>query len=173
MSGLDLQPAQRLSAYVSRAGVWSVRSAGRRPMFRDECPTRVVSRFVAEPEACRRLAAGVRTSTPIAPIAWRATGPALRPVLLDRPPARRVGRDSVLGAVELSVRQVLEAVAELQEASLQLVCWELNVQEDEARPAFERAIADGLLARSGVDDLYDEVMYALTDAGRRALEGAR
>jgi hypothetical protein len=78
-----------------------------------------------------------------------------------------------LGAVELSVRQVLEAVAELQEASLQLVCWELNVQEGEARPAFERAIADGLLARCGVDELYNEVMYALTAAGRRALEGAR
>jgi hypothetical protein len=78
-----------------------------------------------------------------------------------------------VGAVELSVRQVLEAVAHLEEASLQLVCWELNVQEGEARPAFERAIADGLLARCGVDELYNEVMYALTDAGRRALEGAR
>jgi hypothetical protein len=72
----------------------------------------------------------------------------------------------------LSVRQVLEAVAELGEASLQLVCWELNVQEFEARPAFERAIADGLLARRGVDDLHGEVMYALTERGRRSLHGA-
>jgi sugar phosphate isomerase/epimerase len=72
----------------------------------------------------------------------------------------------------LSVREVLDAVAELGEASLQLVCWELNVQEFEARPAFERAIADGLLARRGVDDLLGEVMYALTERGRRSLHGA-
>ena len=72
----------------------------------------------------------------------------------------------------LSVRQVLEAVAELGEASLQLVCWELNVQEFEARPAFERAIADGLLARRGVDELHGEVMHALTDSGHRSLHGA-
>ena len=70
----------------------------------------------------------------------------------------------------LSVRQVLEAVAELREASLQLVCWELSVKEEEARPAFERAIADGLLVRCGVDELHGEVTYELTRAGRRALE---
>jgi DNA-binding transcriptional regulator PaaX len=72
----------------------------------------------------------------------------------------------------LSVRQILEAVAELQEASLQLVCWELNVEEGEARPAFERAVADGLLVQRGVDEIYNEVTYALTDAGRRALADA-
>jgi hypothetical protein len=72
----------------------------------------------------------------------------------------------------LSIREVLEAVAELGEASLQLVGWELNVQEFEARPAFERAIADGLLARRGVDELHGEVMYALTDSGQRWLSGA-
>jgi hypothetical protein len=75
----------------------------------------------------------------------------------------------LLGEMVLSVRQVLEAVAELQEASLELVCWELNVHEDEAHPAFQRAVADGLLARRRVDELHDEVMYALTDAGRRTL----
>ena len=76
---------------------------------------------------------------------------------------------ALVGETMLSVRQVLEVVAELQEASLELVCWELNVPVDEARPAFERAIADGLLARRRVDEVYDEVMYALTDAGRRTL----
>jgi hypothetical protein len=69
----------------------------------------------------------------------------------------------------LSVREVLEAVAELEEASLELVCWELNVHDDEARPAFERAIADGLLARRRVDEIHDEVTYGLTDAGWRTL----
>jgi hypothetical protein len=73
--------------------------------------------------------------------------------------------------VVLSVAQVLDAVAELREASLQLVCWELNVEEGEARPAFERAVADGLLARRGVDEVHNEVMYALTDPARRILEG--
>jgi hypothetical protein len=76
---------------------------------------------------------------------------------------------ALVGEMVLSVRQILEAVAELEEASLGLVCWELNVHLDEARPAFERAIADGLLARRRVDELDGEVMYALTDAGRRIL----
>jgi hypothetical protein len=80
--------------------------------------------------------------------------------------------DRSVGAVVLSVRQVLEAVAELGEASLQLVCWELSVHEREARPAFERAIADGLLVGCGVDELHGEVIYALTEAGRNWLEGA-
>jgi hypothetical protein len=36
----------------------------------------------------------------------------------------------------------------------------------------ERAIADGLLVRCGVDELHGEVIYALTEAGRNWLEGA-
>jgi hypothetical protein len=92
--------------------------------------------------------------------------------VVDRRVARRAGGDRSVGAVVLSVRQVLEAVAELGEASLQLVCWEVSVHEREARPAFERTIADGLLIRCGVDELHGEAMYALTDAGRSWLEGA-
>jgi hypothetical protein len=92
--------------------------------------------------------------------------------VVDRRVARRPGGDRSVGAVVLSVRQVLQAVAELGEASLQLVCWELSVHEREARPAFERAIADGLLVPCGVDELHGEAMYALTDAGRSWLEGA-
>jgi hypothetical protein len=57
--------------------------------------------------------------------------------------------------------QVLEAVGELREASLQLV--------GEVRLTFERAIAEGLLARRRVDQAHNEVMYALIDAGRRIL----
>jgi DNA-binding PadR family transcriptional regulator len=69
----------------------------------------------------------------------------------------------------LSLWQVLDAVAELEDASLELVCWELSVATEEARPAFEQARDDGLIARSGVDDTTSEVLYALTPAGRRAL----
>jgi hypothetical protein len=116
------------------------------------------------PRRSRRLPGAARAAPRVRPWDRRCS--------IDRRPGVWAGI-AFLGAVELSVRQVLEAVAELREASLQLVCWELNVQEGEARPAFERAIADGLLERSGVDELYNEVMYALTDAGRRALEGAR
>jgi hypothetical protein len=92
--------------------------------------------------------------------------------VVDRRAARGAGGDRSVGAVVLSVRQVLEAVAELGEASLQLVCWELSVHEREARSAFERAIADGLLVGCGVDELHGEVIYALTEAGRNWLEGA-
>jgi hypothetical protein len=50
----------------------------------------------------------------------------------------------------------------------------LRAQRERARcaPAFERAIAEGLLTPRGVDELHGEVMYALTDAGRRWLDGA-
>jgi hypothetical protein len=40
------------------------------------------------------------------------------------------------------------------------------VEESEALPAFKDAIADGLLIRRGADEVHNEVMYALTDAGR-------
>jgi DNA-binding MarR family transcriptional regulator len=69
----------------------------------------------------------------------------------------------------LSIWQVLDAIAELREASLELVAWELNVTADDARQAFERVIDEGLIARSGVDPVSGEVLYALTAAGRRAL----
>jgi hypothetical protein len=92
--------------------------------------------------------------------------------VVDRRAARGAGGDRSVGAVVLSVRQVLEAVADLGEASLQLVCWELSVHEREARPAFERAIADGTLTRRGNDELHGEVMIALTDAGSTARPGA-
>jgi hypothetical protein len=55
---------------------------------------------------------------------------------------------------------------------VQLLCWELSVNEREARPAFERAIADGTLTRRGNDELHGEVMIALTDAGSTARPGA-
>jgi hypothetical protein len=64
----------------------------------------------------------------------------------------------------LSVRQALAAVAELQEASLQLVCWQLSVREH--APGVERTIADDLLARRGVDALHGEVNARTHAAGR-------
>jgi hypothetical protein len=69
----------------------------------------------------------------------------------------------------LSLWQVLDAVAELQAASLELVCWELSVPTEEGRAAFEQARADGLIVATGLDDSTREVLYALTAAGRRAL----
>jgi hypothetical protein len=137
---------------------------------------RVVSRSFFGGDTSGRSAAGVPTSTSFPATARRCgrlpAGRALRSAVVDRRAARGAGGDRSVGAVVLSVRQVLEAVADLGEASLQLVCWELSVHEREARPAFERAIADGLLVGCGVDELHGEVMYALTDAGRSWLEGA-
>ena len=52
---------------------------------------------------------------------------------------------------------------------LELVCWELNVDERLARPAWELALKHGLLEAAGVDAVMGKAMFALSDRGRLAL----
>jgi hypothetical protein len=112
-------------------------------------PLQSALHLVSDPS---RTATGSRQRTHV--------GRPARPVLVDWWPAGRAGRISVgrRGGVVPSGRS-FEAVADLREA-------ELNVEESEALPAFKDAIADGLLVRRGADEVHNEVMYALTDAGR-------
>lgn len=69
-----------------------------------------------------------------------------------------------------SVLQVLEAVSTVEQACLQHVCWILDVHEHNARPAFDRAVADAFLEPCSVDEVLGEVIYGLTDRGRSVLD---
>jgi len=52
------------------------------------------------------------------------------------------------------------------------VAWELSIEESAASVAWSRAIADGLLERSGTDEVPGEETWRLTTWGRRADEGS-
>jgi diguanylate cyclase (GGDEF)-like protein len=70
--------------------------------------------------------------------------------------------------VEISVRRVLGVVRDFEAsggASIGLVAWELSVDEALVAPAWDRAVADGQLARQGVDPVNDEELWGLTAAG--------
>jgi hypothetical protein len=91
---------------------------------------------------------------------------------------RRIGEPyagigSIAGLSRISQRLVLEAVAGLDAAggaSPGLVAWDLCVEEHEVADAWQRAIADGLLKRSGHDDTHGEQLWRLTAGGWAALD---
>ena len=51
----------------------------------------------------------------------------------------------------------------------ELVCWELNVDQRLAWPAWELALKHGLLETAGVDAVTGKTMFALSERGRLAL----
>jgi hypothetical protein len=53
---------------------------------------------------------------------------------------------------------------------LELVCWELNVDERLAWPAWELALKHGLLEAAGVDPATGKTMFTLSQRGRLALQ---
>jgi hypothetical protein len=68
---------------------------------------------------------------------------------------------------EISVLQLLEVLARFDEfggASAGLVAWDVFVDEQDVRPAWEHAIAEGWLNLSGRGQ-GDEPLYRLTLAG--------
>ena len=96
------------------------------------------------------------------------------------PPVRN-GRDP--GSAErkarrsdaVSVRSLLDVMADFDQfggASLELVAWELSIEESAVTAAWSGAIADGLLKRSGIDEVPGEDMWRLTTGGRRAYESS-
>ena len=52
----------------------------------------------------------------------------------------------------------------------ELMCWELNVDERLARPAWELALQNGLLEAAGVDAATGKTMFTLSERGRSALQ---
>ena len=68
----------------------------------------------------------------------------------------------------ISVRQVLEVVADLDElggANRSLVAWELFVDEERVVAAWEQMLADGLLRPAGHDPADDAQLWRLTAGG--------
>jgi hypothetical protein len=52
---------------------------------------------------------------------------------------------------------------------LELVCWELNIDEGLAWPAWELALQNGLLEAAGVDAVSGKTMFTLSERGRVVL----
>jgi hypothetical protein len=52
---------------------------------------------------------------------------------------------------------------------LELLCWELNIDESRARQAWDGALRIKLLKEAGVDRHNEAKLFALTDRGRHAL----
>jgi hypothetical protein len=69
----------------------------------------------------------------------------------------------------LPLADLLGAVDHRRGTRLELLCWQLNVDEVQVEPAWRVAIRERLLARRGADPHTGEPLYALTERGRRAL----
>ena len=96
------------------------------------------------------------------------------------PPVRRApnpgSADRKAGRTDaVSVRSLLDVMADLDQfggASLELVAWDLYMEESAGSAAWSRAVADGILERSGTDDVSGEETWRLTMARRRACKGS-
>jgi hypothetical protein len=74
---------------------------------------------------------------------------------------------------DVPIETVLQVLADFEQsggASVQLIAWELDVDQSQVIAAWTRSIGDGLIERCGRDvvDGSEEEMWSLTDAGHRA-----
>ena len=72
----------------------------------------------------------------------------------------------------VSIQNVLDVFADFDQfggASIELVAWELDVDQSSIIGAWTQAINDGLLERSGSDSTggHNEELWSLTDRGRQ------
>lgn len=75
----------------------------------------------------------------------------------------------------ISGRRLLDVMADFDQfggASIELVAWELCIEESAVSAAWSRAIADGLLERSGTDEVRGEETWRLTSWGSSRLRGS-
>jgi hypothetical protein len=86
------------------------------------------------------------------------------------PPSRPASRRE---RPRLPLGDLLDALAGVRATRLELVCWDLNVEEELARPAWDVALRTKLLEPAGEDPLTGKAMYALSDLGRRAVSQLR
>jgi hypothetical protein len=76
--------------------------------------------------------------------------------------------------VEITIEHVLDVVHGFESfggASIELVAWELCVEEDAVRRAWWEACRDGLLARGPIEPEFGEMLYRLSSRGRQRLPG--
>jgi hypothetical protein len=93
----------------------------------------------------------------------------VRSVPARRSRARRQSRRTEA----VSLHSVLDVLADFDQfggASLELVAWELDVDESAVSAAWSQAIDDRLLEQSWTDRVLGEKMWRLSDRGRRARE---
>jgi len=81
--------------------------------------------------------------------------------------AARVARRRQSTHARVLLRDVL--VLSKRRTRFELVCWELNVDQRLAWPAWELALKHGLLQTAGVDAVTGKMMFTLTERGRLAL----
>lgn len=87
----------------------------------------------------------------------------------DVPASDRAGNASAAKLRSLqSVLDVLQDFDDLGGGSLELVAWELGVEEGALAPAWSTAIDEALLKPAGRDMIYGEEMWRITERGRQA-----
>jgi hypothetical protein len=69
----------------------------------------------------------------------------------------------------VALRDVLELAATRRGTRLELVCWQLDIEESRVRPAWHVALRIQLLEPHGVDPLTGQAMFTLSERGHRAL----
>jgi hypothetical protein len=73
----------------------------------------------------------------------------------------------------LTLGDLLDAVDGRSGTRFELVCWDLNIEESRARPAWDVALRIKLLEAAGDDPLTGEAMYVLSARGQRAVRKLR
>jgi hypothetical protein len=68
----------------------------------------------------------------------------------------------------LTLRDVLRSSK--RRTRLEHLCWELDVDERLARPAWELALAHELLEAAGIDPLTGKTMFTVSERGRLAMQ---
>jgi hypothetical protein len=92
-------------------------------------------------------------------------GPARMQTPRPLPPRTRRRFDRPL----LTLRDLLDVVDGRSGTRLELVCWDLDIEESRARPAWDLALRIKLLEAAGDDPLTGKAMYALSARGQRAV----
>jgi hypothetical protein len=84
-------------------------------------------------------------------------------------PHHNPGGSSKRADPQLSLRDVLAAVARARHTHLQLVCRDLHTDQVRARPAWDMALRIQLIEPVAIDADNGETLYRLSARGRRAL----
>jgi hypothetical protein len=84
-------------------------------------------------------------------------------------PHHNPGGSSKRADPQLSLRDVLAAVARARHTHLQLVCRDLHIDQVRARPAWDMALRIQLIEPVAIHADNGETLYRLSARGRRAL----
>ncbi len=94
-------------------------------------------------------------------------------VIPERAGERQLSLEPVPSDTEVSLRMLLETIADLQAASPGLVAWELYRHDKAVTSAWTAAVRDGLIERTHYDPADQDWQYRLTPAGNSRLRTLR